>query len=376
MAKQYFNTKAEAGARRLSTIVFFIIAVFILAFAVYALIGFSKELDTSGLPGRAKMYTLAVIAVVQMFMIFFLPAIGIFFGIQRGRKKGYRERATFNSTLGITYYRDILKDVSPADLSIIMDLKIDSCKDISATLLRLYNKKVIDFENNRIVPKSNNAFLDGGEQELLAMIGSAGITKSGINTWKQNRKKEAESKGLVEKCTKPKGCAGCGSGCLGMIVVIICFIAISFFVASQDAASDEYDSVINRLAEENAVVSAEDIEVVNKFLSVAVAVFAFVNIIMVLPAYSLFRIIAYSIIKASTDLVRTKKGNELAEKAAGLKRFINEFSTLSEKRKEEVMLWDDFLVYAVVLEENERIIEDINKYYKGGVSLNRFMVNI
>lgn len=32
---------------------------------------------------------------------------------------------------------------------------------------------------------------------------------------------------------------------------------------------------------------------------------------------------------------------------------------MSEAEKEQLIFWDDFLIYAVVLEENERIIEDV-----------------
>jgi len=73
--------------------------------------------------------------------------------------------------------------------------------------------------------------------------------------------------------------------------------------------------------------------------------------------------LSYTAVKLKTNLQRTIKGDELAEKALGLKNFINEFSKLSEKTKEEVMLWDDVLVYAVVLEENDAIIENIMRNY-------------
>ena len=34
----------------------------------------------------------------------------------------------------------------------------------------------------------------------------------------------------------------------------------------------------------------------------------------------------------------------------------------TDKEKEHIVLWNDFLIYAVLLEENENIINDINKY--------------
>jgi len=60
---------------------------------------------------------------------------------------------------------------------------------------------------------------------------------------------------------------------------------------------------------------------------------------------------------------RTSLGNKMAEKAVGLGKFIHDFRSLSEAEKEKVVLWKDYLAYAIVLEENEKIVKDISKYY-------------
>ena len=58
-------------------------------------------------------------------------------------------------------------------------------------------------------------------------------------------------------------------------------------------------------------------------------------------------------------LKRTETGEILTEQISGLKNFIRDFSNLVEADKEQLVHWKDFLIYAVVLEENERVIEDI-----------------
>jgi uncharacterized membrane protein len=68
---------------------------------------------------------------------------------------------------------------------------------------------------------------------------------------------------------------------------------------------------------------------------------------------------ALSIYGTGTRLKRTQAGEILTAQIWGLKNFIRDFSNLAESEKEQLVLWDDFLIYAVVLEENERIIEDI-----------------
>lgn len=64
---------------------------------------------------------------------------------------------------------------------------------------------------------------------------------------------------------------------------------------------------------------------------------------------------------------RTNLGNEMAECIYGMKNFIHDYSNLSEVHQEQVVLWDDYLVYAVVLEENQKIIADIMSRRKEGM---------
>lgn len=60
---------------------------------------------------------------------------------------------------------------------------------------------------------------------------------------------------------------------------------------------------------------------------------------------------------------RTREGNLLAEKLYGMKNFIHDFSNLSDSTKEHLVLWEDFLIYAVILEENNIILNEISKLY-------------
>ena len=59
-----------------------------------------------------------------------------------------------------------------------------------------------------------------------------------------------------------------------------------------------------------------------------------------------------------------ENGKILMEQVFGIKNFIHDFSLLSEKEKEEVMLWNEFLIYAIVLEENSIIINEISKKFE------------
>ena len=53
---------------------------------------------------------------------------------------------------------------------------------------------------------------------------------------------------------------------------------------------------------------------------------------------------------------RTEEGKRLTELIFGLKNYIRDFTALSDADKGAIAMWDDLLVYAVVLEENERVV--------------------
>lgn len=59
------------------------------------------------------------------------------------------------------------------------------------------------------------------------------------------------------------------------------------------------------------------------------------------------------------NIQRTEYGNHMAECIYGMKNFIHDYSNLSEADRRQAALWEDYLVYAVVLEENESIVNEI-----------------
>lgn len=67
------------------------------------------------------------------------------------------------------------------------------------------------------------------------------------------------------------------------------------------------------------------------------------------------------LLKNRKPVKRTDYGNQMAECVYGMKNFIHDYSNLSEADRRQVVLWEDYLVYAVVLEENEEIVKEISK---------------
>ena len=65
--------------------------------------------------------------------------------------------------------------------------------------------------------------------------------------------------------------------------------------------------------------------------------------------------------KTVKPIKRTEYGNQMAECVYGMKNFIHDYSNLSEADRRQAALWEDYLVYAVVLEENEQIVDEISR---------------
>ena len=83
-----------------------------------------------------------------------------------------------------------------------------------------------------------------------------------------------------------------------------------------------------------------------------------------MPFYLRARNITYLFVDANDKYERTSEGKVLVEQIGGMKNFIHDFSNLSKSEKEEVVLWNDFIIYAILLEENEKIIHEIFKLKK------------
>lgn len=338
MAKSRFKTKLSRAQKRKNILVFLTVIAFSYAFALF--FGFSI-----GLFDNWTMFEILIIGLAMSFftlslLMFPVLLVSIVLGVQKGRARRVRDDSTFVPVQNLDYYRDNLSELNPSLVSLLIDLDIYGKKDMVATLLRMQNKKVISFqENGKIIVTGENQQLDNSERELLSIIkkGKLNSNKSFL-VWKQNRFYDAERLGYIKK--KPVKNLEVNSKYL--ILGFLSFIA-AFFVWGALLAS-------NLIGNMESVIDVLEIH----------AILLILDVFLFLPFYFLGKTVGYS---KRGDVIweRTTLGNETAEKIAGLVQFIHEFSLLSEAKKEQVELWDDYLVYAIVLEENEKIVKDISK---------------
>ena len=265
-------------------------------------------------------------------------------GIQKGRARRVRDDASFIPVQDIDYYRDNLEGLAPAYVSLLIDLNLYGKKDIVATLLSMQNKKAIRFEKDgQIVRSAEKAQkLDDSEHELLCLIKDGKLnSKKALLQWKQNRFARAERSGYIQKKNQEDK-----NQTAEAYIVIAVFSTIPTFIIW--GAFLHFDMFMA-----NSVFE----------WIMAFAMILSWDFFLFVPWYVAMQRVSYS---DRSDVLweRTPLGNEIAEKIAGLARFIHEFSLLSEAKQEQVALWEDYLVYAIVLEENEQIVDQISKQYR------------
>lgn len=96
------------------------------------------------------------------------------------------------------------------------------------------------------------------------------------------------------------------------------------------------------------------------FLNFIVPVSVLATILMFFICANLF---VNNIMYINRNYKRTSKGNELISKAYALKNYLKDFSLIRDRNKEELILWEYYMVYAVALDVNDRIENDLVEHY-------------
>ena len=301
-----------------------------------------------------------ILALAAYFTAFlFLSSIPLipYIGIRFALAKRWRQRLTYSVIENFEYWRDDFPHLSPASVSLLMDLKINHKRDLAATLLKYYRNNWIDFYGeNIVVLLTEDVKLRKSDQMIFSQL-SEGISPWHINLkgWSEQCIIEAKKEGLVTENKEE----------MAFIKTLVKFVLI-FIVLVVLGNAVKYISELPMFIstpvlllhpmEHNMSAQETGAAIVVVLL---ILVYLFIYIAKIAIGFSaIIYCIVYSAKKIK--LKRTREGNILAEQLAGLQRFIHDFSILSEASKEQVVLWNDFLIHAVVLEENTEIVQEIS----------------
>lgn len=300
-------------------------------------------------------------------------------------KKNMRYKVVDN----IEYYRDKFESISPAEMSLILDLEIERKKDISATLLSLNIKGLLDFEDDKIKLKNSGNLenLKPSERYLFEALKDGTLDGMDMSNWEKVCIKEAMDDGYIINA-KQKRKFFWKSTLLLILTILMLFYSIGKFTKN----IDEYSKNVNEVQEEMGTINSnlekivgkddkqltneDEIKLKEEYLPIAkdaigkigeplvlgLMIIGSIALIIGLIFYKIARIAIYKSGYGENKYERTKEGKVLAEQVAAMQRYIHEFSLLSDMEKEQVKLWEEFLVYAIVLEENEEIVSNIFSY--------------
>lgn len=298
-----------------------------------------------------------------------LPVILIWRAISHSVKKAAIRNATFRTDEDFDYYREKLTGIPPTTISLLMDLQIEPKKDMAALLLKYVKMGAVSMEGGEIqVLNQELPGLYPSDRMLLTLLEKKQVQPPNLGPWKRQVLKEAVESGNLKYRgaqqnihSVSRSCfTGCLSGCLFPILILV-GIGIIAFKLQDSGWMDMTNAYLEAAPQSFGIEQLKYIlEMPDAGLVVGLAAFYSIALfaMLLLPVAAVLRTVL-SAANAVIWLKRTEDGEILTAQISGLKNFIRDFSNLSEAEKEQLILWDDFLIYAVVLEEKQRIIEDI-----------------
>ena len=238
----------------------------------------------------------------------------------------------FKPTHGFQYYRDALERISPSIVSFILDPYLDNDRYLAAEMMKLVVENYVEEKDGKYFVINNDFnHLSNSDKILLNSINNERYNADDYMKFRAEVKKEAIELGLIE--TKKEGK-------IGRVIKRIIFTAIALGMIWL------------------AVYFYQNLGVNPRYELCTV------GLMIATPIYligGLFYSGAYQAAMKEHGFIRTKKGNDLTEKALGLKAFMRDYTLLDERTRKEIRLWDYYMIYAIVFKINDNIHGAVNK---------------
>ena len=272
----------------------------------------------------------------------------------------------YTSRQKITYYRDKLNGISPTTISLMQNLAVEEEKDLTATLLKLQLMgNIVITDKEILIVSEDTSKLLPSEEILFEELKTGKLRRSYIEDWKKQAVVEAKAQGYLKEKKSSKGLLK-----KKIVIIVLFLLSLFYFMTYAEPVMSEIDKVLAMDIPQDMmffdIPIHEDSDVFIDVLLQCVAIFISMIGIFGCPIlYFIFHVM-YKFQK--DELKRTYKGEALTDEILGMKNFLKDFSLLNEADKEVLGLWDEFLIYAIILGENEKIIDDILKIDKINIS--------
>lgn len=227
------------------------------------------------------------------------------------------------------YVRDLPKYFPPAIASFLLDLSLETT-DYTATVAYLMSKGYIELEDDKAILR-NNSFINLSEHERYVLQAVMQEIKFNYEEFNKLVIKDAEKMGYIKKGSRSTHFVR--NFCLDLAVYATCMMTAEAMKAS----------------------------VIKTFL----------EIIGFISGLGMFVIIAYTIFLLSKytneNFHRTELGEKEAKKWTGVKNYLKDYTMISERELKDTVLFDDYIPYAISLNEAkniEKYIENNDAYRK------------
>ena len=286
------------------------------------------------------MSQIVIGSILSIFICFIITifkniyVVVIYIGIKIGYKFYKKERLSKNDfSKSKEYYREILQGYSPAVLAFIDNFEIEYPSTIIASLLQLRKNNVIVMEEGKIKKVKDqleNSKFESNEKYIFDQIIDNKI-RINKTIFKEKILKDALDLGLIEKLETVK--RDKKKNIIKAFLIDFAMFAILIFS-----------------------------QIISSWLGIIGIIIFFLIIISLLvvmfyPIILIVSYIVYMIKSVNCPYVRTKKGEEFNKKLEGLKMYLKDYSDLADREENEVVIWEEYLVYSVLFNQNTTIIQ-------------------
>lgn len=249
------------------------------------------------------------------------------------QRKHKKEKEVKISKDDVKYFRDIISKYSPAVLSYIYDFNVGK-NELIATLLMLELKGKIKIEEKITILNSDYKDLEQNEIYVLNAVKNCKLKKFDFDEYKKVVCEDSLNNNLLKK-------KGNRSKYITVFFLITIVITIILF----------YYSFIKMMI----ISNSNSIEIVDFILPIVAMV-----IVSMSPVFLFAYVFFYHKFQVNDPYIRNSEGKSLYIKLNGLKNFLTDFSNIKNKSKEELILWEDYLIYSVLFDLNTKLTDDIN----------------
>ena len=340
--------------------------------------------------GDYIIYSLVILIFTPFMWINLIYIFSRFFKSLRINKK-----FKIKSNKEYIYYRDDLNKISPSLVMFVSNLELDVRKSVSAVVLKLKLTGHIKEEKGKIV-KTNKS-----KDELLE---SEKLVLNSVNFKDLNEKEYIK---LVEKETINNHFIrkNHGNRLVKLIKIVLIIAAPILLIYGSmefdtyvfdnyktyvydgkryvsvkedgeigdihygkiDNINDYYHGKVNgKVFYDKALIRADKYD--NSYV-LKVELFQLIDVLYmvasIISVFAFLYLLAREIIFFNKGYIRTSKGTDLLNKTHGLKNYLKDFSVINKRTENELILWEYYLIYAVILGVNEKIDDSVvEKYFK------------